>query len=79
METDGSNLGSKELIKMRMVGKVAWLCLVSMFAMGMALAGSASAAPLWLLCLEANEKKLPLNISLTSASKLPAATMENGN
>jgi hypothetical protein len=31
--------------------KIAGLCLVSMLMMGMALAGSASAAPLWLLCL----------------------------
>jgi hypothetical protein len=32
--------------------KVAGLCLVSMLAMGMALAGNAAAALLWLLCLE---------------------------
>ncbi|MGH2854530.1 MAG: hypothetical protein ACRDLF_10130 [Solirubrobacteraceae bacterium] len=32
--------------------KVAGLCLVSMLVMGMALAGNASAALLWLLCLE---------------------------
>jgi hypothetical protein len=31
--------------------KIAGLCLVSMLVMGMALAGNASAAPLWLLCL----------------------------
>ena len=33
--------------------KIAGLCLVSLLAMGMALAGNASAAPLlWLLCLK---------------------------
>jgi hypothetical protein len=32
--------------------KIAGLCLVSMLAMGMALAGNASAALLWLVCLE---------------------------
>jgi hypothetical protein len=31
--------------------KIAGLCLVSMLVMGMALAGNASAAPLWLVCL----------------------------
>jgi hypothetical protein len=31
--------------------KIMGLCLVSMLVMGMALAGNASAAPLWLLCL----------------------------
>jgi hypothetical protein len=34
--------------------KVAGLCLVSMFVMGMALAGNAAATPLWLVCLEAS-------------------------
>jgi hypothetical protein len=32
--------------------RIAGLCLVSMLSMGMALAGNASAAPLWLVCLE---------------------------
>jgi hypothetical protein len=32
--------------------KIAGLCLASMLVMGMALAGNASAGPLWLLCLE---------------------------
>ncbi len=32
--------------------RIAGLCLVSMFMMGMALTGSASAAPLWALCRE---------------------------
>jgi hypothetical protein len=32
--------------------KIAGLCMVSMFVMGMALAANASAAPLWLVCLE---------------------------
>jgi len=32
--------------------KIAGLCLVSMLMMSMALAGTAAAAPLWLLCLE---------------------------
>ncbi len=32
--------------------KIAGLCLASMLLVGMALAGSANAAPLWLLCLE---------------------------
>ena len=35
--------------------KIAGLCLVAMFTMSMALAGNASAAPLWLLCLEGKE------------------------
>jgi hypothetical protein len=34
--------------------KIAGLCLAATLAMGMALAGTASAQPLWLLCLEAS-------------------------
>jgi hypothetical protein len=37
---------------MKSIARTAGLCLVAMITMGMALAGSASAAPLWLLCLE---------------------------
>ncbi len=40
--------------------KIAGLCLASMLVMGMALAGTASAAgPLWLLCLEGKEGSAP--------------------
>src|SRR5258708_7018780 len=40
----------KETHNMKSI-KIAGLCLVAMFTMSMALAGNASAAPLWLLCL----------------------------
>jgi len=39
--------------------KIAGLCLASMLMMSMALAGTAAAAPLWLLCLEGKEGSLP--------------------
>jgi len=39
--------------------KIAGLCLASMLMMGMALAGSAAAAPLWLICLEGPEGVAP--------------------
>jgi len=39
--------------------KIAGLCLASMLMMSMALAGTAAAAPLWLLCLEGTEGSLP--------------------
>jgi len=39
--------------------KTAGLCLASMLALGMALAGTAAAEPLWLLCLEGKEGSPP--------------------
>jgi hypothetical protein len=50
--------------------KIAGLCLVSTITMGMALAGSAAAAPLWLVCLEGS--------NLTKYSSNQCTTAESG-
>ncbi len=39
--------------KMRMIGKIVGLCFVSVFVVSMVAAGTASAAPYWLVCLPA--------------------------
>lgn len=50
--------------------KTAGLCLASMLLMGMALAGTASAAvPLWLLCLEGKEGSLPTKYETNQCRK----------
>jgi hypothetical protein len=50
--------------------KIAGLCFASMLVLGMALAGNASAAPLWLLCLEGT--------GLTKYSNDQCTTAETG-
>jgi hypothetical protein len=61
---------------MRTIGKVAGLCIVSMLVMGMALAGNAVAAPLWLVCLEGTGlTKYSSNQCLTASG---AATSSEG-
>ncbi len=50
--------------------KIAGLCFASMLVMGMALAGNASAAPLWLVCLEGS--------GLTKYSNSKCLTAESG-
>jgi hypothetical protein len=50
--------------------KIAGLCLASMLALGIALAGTASAAtPLWLLCLEGKEGSLPTKYESNQCTK----------
>ncbi len=50
--------------------KMAGLCLASMLALGIALAGAASAAtPLWLLCLEGKEGSLPTKYETNQCTK----------
>jgi hypothetical protein len=47
--------------------KIAGLCLVSMIMMGMTLAGTAAAAPLWLVCLEGSNLTKYSNNQCTTA------------
>ncbi len=53
--------------------KIAGLCLASMLVMSMALAGNASAAPLWLLCLEGKEGATPTKYTTNQCTKAAAA------
>jgi hypothetical protein len=57
--------------------KIAGLCLASMLVMGMALAGNASALPLWLVCLEAGVEGSPPT-KYTSNQCTKAAAGNNG-
>jgi len=49
--------------------KIAGLCLASMLMMSMALAGTAAAAPLWLLCLEGKEGSLPTKYTTNQCTR----------
>jgi hypothetical protein len=59
--------------------KIAGLCLASMLVMGMALAGNASAAPLWLLCLPVNGTGLWKNSACTKLDDTRKSNWESSS